>query len=418
MDLMEARQLACRLITPLERERVRLEEARGRVLAENIVADRDVPGESRSRWDGFALRHNDTLTASPDAPTCLRILTGRIAAGHVRTEGSGSGECIRILTGAPLPPASDAVVPQEEVTVRGEKLVLEQAYARESGVSPAGEDVRQGESVLPRGIVLTPTRLALIAALGGERIAVYRQPLVALLAPGDEVKPLGSLTRGPYTCCNNMHLLAWLTQIKGGRTISLGVAGDEPRAIADRLREVPADLVITTGGMGSGDRDFIAEVWRRLGVEVMFDNINLVPGRNSALGKKHSQMFLGLPGNPWAAQSVYEQLAAPMLRRWQGLPGLFPAPVTAILQTSLKGKFGSYKMVRGVLDFGAAPCCFHPAISRRASVFSRVKDCFAYMLLEPHVIEVAAGSEVQVQLSDLHLLASPVIKGKGFQFNE
>ena len=418
MDLIEARQLACRLIAPLETEKVQLEEALGRVLAENMVADRNLPGESRSRLDGYALRHGDTLHASPGIPTRLRILPGRIAAGHVRVAGIGSGECVRILTGAPLPLDADAIAPQEEVTVQGESLVLEQAYAEGSGVSPAGEDARQGESLLSSGVVLTPTRLALIAALGCELVAVYRQPQVALLATGDEVKTLGALTQGPYTCCNNMHLLTWLTQLKGGKTIPLGVAVDEPRVIAERLREVTADLVITTGGMGSGDRDFIAEVWRRLGVQVVFDKINLVPGRNSALGQRHNQFFLGLPGNPWAAQSVFEQLAAPMLRRWQGLQGLFPAPLAAILQTSLKGRSGSYKIIRGSLDLGTAPSRFHPALTRKASVFSRIKDCFAYILLEPHVVEVATGSEVQVQLSDFPLLASPLIKGTGFQCND
>lgn len=415
MDLIEARHLACRLIAPLATEKVRLAEALGRVLAENMVAERDLPGESRSRWDGYALRSIDSLNASPGTPRVLRIVPGRIAAGHLRAAAIGPGECIRILTGAPLPPCADIVAPQEEVAVRGENLVLEQAYAEGSGVSPPGEDAHRGEVLVSSEVVLNPTRLAFIAALGRESVTVYRQPQVALLATGDEVKPLGALTAGPYTCCNNMYLLTWLTQIKGGKAIPLGVAGDEPQAIADRLRDVVgADLVITTGGRGSGDRDFIAEVWKGLGVQPVFEGINLIPGRNAALGIKGQQMFLGLPGNPWAAQTVFEQLAAPMLRRWQGLRGLTPTPLAAILAASLIGKPGSYRVIRGSLDLGMAPPRFHPAITRKVSLFSRLKDCFAYILLEPHVVEVAAGSEVQVQLSDSPLLVSPLIKGTGF----
>ena len=413
MDLNEARQLASRLISPLGTEQVRMEDALGRVLAEDMVADRNLPAESRSRLDGFALRSTDTLGASPTTPMVLRLVPGRIAAGHVMTTGLGSTECIRILTGAPLPPCADAVAPQEEVALEGENLILVKVYAEGSGVMLAGEDAQCGEPLVSAGAVLTPTRLALIAALGGERVAVTRQPHVALLATGDEVKALGTAAEGPYTYCNNMHLLAWLVQLQGGKSLPLGVTADDPHLIADRLQAVAADLVITTGGMGKGDRDFMLEVWSRLGVQLLVKGINLIPGKNSALGERRGQIFLALPGNPWAAQIAFEQLAALMLWRWQGLQGFGHARMAAVLQTSLTGRPGFYHAIRGSLDLGTAPPRFHPSVTRRASVFGRVKDCFAYMLLEPHVVEVAAGSEVQVQLSDFPLLASPLLKGTG-----
>jgi molybdopterin molybdotransferase len=413
MDLNEARQLGSELIVPLETEWVPLEEALGRVLGERITADRNLPGESRSRLDGFALRGADSLRASTETPTLLRILPGRIAAGQVMEAGIASGECIRILTGAPLPRDADAVAPQEEVGIQGENLVLGRVYVRGSGITFGGDDAQSGEFLVSQGAVLNPTRLALIAALGRDRVAVYRQPQVALLATGDEVKTLGTEARGPFTYCNNMHLLAWLTKLKGGKTTLLGVAADEPGVIADRLRDVAADLVITTGGSGRGDRDFIPEVWKRLGVRQIFRQINLIPGKNTALGVRHGQVFLGLPGNPWAAQIVFDLLAVPLLRRWQGLEGAEQPLIAATLQALITCKPGFYKALRGTLDLGRAPARFLPAVTKSASVFSRVKDCFAYILLEPHVIEVAAESEVQVHLSDFPLLASPLIKGAG-----
>lgn len=416
MDLNEARQLATELIAPLETECVPLEEALGRVLGERVIADRDLPGESRSRLDGFALRSDDSLDASPETPRLLRILPGRIAAGQVMEAAIGLGECVRILTGAPLPRDADAVAPQEEVRIQGDNLVLGRVYARGSGITFGGDDAQSGEVLVSQGAVLNPTRLAFIAALGRERVAVHRRPQVALLATGDEVKALGTETRGPFTYCNNMHLLAWLTQLKGGKPTLLGVAADEPAAIADRLRDVTADLVITTGGSGKGDRDFIPEVWKRLGVRKVFRQINLLPGKNSALGVRDGQVFLGLPGNPWAAQIVFEQLAVPLLRRRQGLEGPGNSSIAAVLQNSLAGKRGFYRAIRGTLDLGTAPARFHPAVTKSASVFSRVQDCFAYILLEPHVIEVAAESEVQVQLGDFPLLASPLFIGRGPTF--
>jgi molybdopterin molybdotransferase len=413
MDLIEARQLASGLLQPLESEGVRIEEALGRVLAERVVADRDLPGESRSRFDGFALRSAGTLGATSEAPVSLRIIPGQIAAGHTLELDIELGESIRILTGAPLPPSADAVAPQEEVVLKGRTLNIQRPYTRGKGVTFPGDEVTKGEFLLSEGDVLTPARLAFVAALGRERIAVYRQPRVALLATGDEVRPLGEVDEGPFTYCNNLHLLAWLTELQGARPSRLGVVRDEPRVIADRLQSVAADLVITTGGMGKGDRDFILEVWKLLGVRELFRGINLNPGKNTALGLRGGQVFLGVSGNPWAAQIVFEELVVPMLRRWQGLRELQSPPIVSRLRTSLRQGPGFYKAVRGTLDLAVAPPWFTPAEPRGASVFSRVRDCFAYVILEPHMIEIAGGSDVQVRLSDFPLLASPLFEGAG-----
>ena len=411
MDLIEARQLATGLLQPLQIERVRIEEALGRVLAEKVIADRNLPGEFRSRLDGFALRSADTLGATPEAPVSLRIIPGRIAAGQSPTFGTEPGESIRILTGAPLPPSADAVVPQEEVIAQGETLILQQVYAHGTGVTFPGDEAKKGELLLTEGEVLTPARLAFAAALGCDRVSVYRQPRVALLATGDEVRPLGSVEEGPFTYCNNLHLLAWLTALQGGRPSRLGVVRDEPGVIAERLRSVAADLVITTGGMGKGDRDFIPEVWKQLGVRELFRGINLNPGKHTALGLRGGQILLGVSGNPWAAQIVFEELVVPMLRRWQGLHGLQSPLIAAKLRKSLKQEPGSYKAIRGTLDLTVVPPWFTPAEPRGASVLSRVKDCFAYVILEPDVVEVAAESDVPVRLSDFPLLASPLFEG-------
>ena len=413
MDLIEARHLASGLIAPLGVERVRIEEALGRVLAERIVADRNLPAEPRSRLDGFALRSTDVFGATRETPVFLSVAPGCIAAGHNVPVGIQSRECIRILTGAALPQHADAVAPQEEVEVRGENLVLKQPYAVGSGVVVPGEDVRKGEFLLSEGEVLTPTRLALIVALGHKRLTVYRRPQVALLATGDEVKTLGAVEKGPFTYCNNMHLLSWLTQLQGGIATPLGVAVDEPRVIAEQLQDVRAELVITTGGMGKGDRDFIVEAWQILGVQMIFREINLIPGRSTALGVRGGQVFLGVPGNPWAAQVVFDELAIPMLRRCQGLASPEHPLITAILQAPLKKKPGFFKAIRGTLDLETAPPRFSPAKTEGTSIFNRVKDCFAYILLKPHVVEVAAGSEVQVRLRDFPLLASPLLKKIG-----
>jgi molybdopterin biosynthesis enzyme len=165
--------------------------------------------------------------------------------------------------------------------------------------------------------------------------------------------------------------------------------------------------------MGRGDRDFILEAWQLLGVQVLFRGINLTPGKNTALGVRGGQVFLGLSGNPWAAQIVFAEFAAPMLRRWQGLQGV-PGPlIAARLQKPLKQKPGFYRAVRGMLNLETAPPRFVPVEPKGASVFALVRDCFGYVILEPHVVEVAVGRELEVRLNEYPVLASALFKETG-----
>ncbi len=409
MEFSEARTLAMDLVVPGGWEWVSLQDALGRILAETIVSDRDLPGEPRSRFDGFAVCSSDIVDTEAQGPVSLRILSGLLAAGHSSKQDVQPGECLRILTGAPLPLHADTVVPQEEALQEANRLILNRAYSRGSGVTSPGEEIKRGESLLFAGEILSPTRCALVAALGRERIKVHRRPRVALLATGDEVIELGDSTQGPYTYCNNRYLLAWLVALQGADPVSLGRAKDDPLDIVQRLQDVKADFVITTGGMGRGNRDFVLDVWRRLGVQEHFRQINLSPGKNSALGSRGRQVFWGLPGNPWGAQVVFQEVVAPALRRLAGCGNPEAPSFQAVLKTPLKKKKGIVKVFRGVLDTRTIPPSFSVYGGRRRSLFADLKSSFAYMLLDAPVVEVAAGEEVRVFLHDFPLLAHPLI---------
>jgi len=410
MELIEAKRLAVGLVSPREVEWVGLEDGLGRVLAETMTADRDLPGESRSRLDGFALRSPDTVEASPQSRIILKVLPGLLAAGHASMPERriGPGECIRILTGAPVPHGADGVVAQEDVVFREDLLTLERNVEHGNGVAFRGEEIREGDLILSGGEILTPTRLALLAAVGLDRIPVYRQPRVALLATGDEVKELGQMLDGPWTFCNNRYLLAWLIRVHGGVPIHLGVAGDDAATIAGKLRGTEADLVITTGGIGRGDRDFVLDAWEMIGVRTFFRQINLAPGRNSGLGQAGDQVFCALPGNPWGAQVVFEELVAPMLRRCQGLEAYRNPSIAAILEKPLKKKKGVVKAIRGSLDVQTSPPSFSPLTGKDGPLFAALRNNFAYTLLEAHVVEIPAGGIITVHLNDFPLLAAPV----------
>lgn len=404
MDLHSARELACNLVTAKTAEWVNLDQALGRVLAEPLTADLDLPGEPRSRMDGYAL-HSGCASGVTGESTVLLLAEGCAAAGHVFDKPLAAGSCLRILTGAQLPAGADAVVAQEDVEVRGDTVVVRKGVSLGQWVLPPGVDVAARERVLEAGTVLTPTALALAAALGKAGLRVHQQPRVALLGTGDELLELGETRSGPHSICNNRHLLAWMTRLQGGVAVHLGVARDDPDEITERLADVNADLVITTGGIGHGDRDFVLKAWENLEVTVHFRRINLSPGRHSGLGSRDRQLFCALPGNPWAAQVVFSEIIAPMLRRWQGFSIPEPPTWPAHLATPVHNRSGLHRAIRGVLENREGTMTFRSERSKDRSLFAQLKASPAYALIPPEPQEMQERSVVQAAWFDWPLLA-------------
>lgn len=408
MELTEAKEIARELVPLARSEQVWLEQALGRVLAENIFADRDIPGEARASVDGFAIVSSDTTTITNEKPCVLRLQEHLLAAGDAAKHEVSTGQCLRILTGAPLPENADAVVAQEEISREDNRVVIKRGFIPGEGVIYPGSDIRKNNLLLARGAVLTPTRLALIAAFGYATVPVCLQPRIALLATGDELKEMGERLEGPYSYCNNRYLVAWSASLQGGKPIHLGIATDDPKLIAARLKDVEADLIISTGGVGHGDRDFILTAWKLLGVEILFDEVNLVPGRRTALGIREKQIYLGLPGSPWGAQVAFEQLAAPILRKYQGLDTSVSPSVPATLESTVRKRKGINKVVRGTLQRSSSKLTFRPVKRGNQHLFATLHNSLSYILMESHVSESSAGSEVQVRFHDFPLLAFPL----------
>lgn len=409
MHLTDARNLAigrCRL---LESETVSLDTALGRVLAGGIQAERDVPSASRSRLDGYAVRSKDLAGVGPGSPGILAVQAASIAAGHPVDRSVGPGECVRIMTGGLLPAGADAVLAQEAVSLGSGGLEVHRPCSTGDGVFLPGVDAREGEAVLESGDVLTPTRMALAAGLGMSCVSVVRRPKVAILSTGDEVQELGEPFGRMSMPCNTRYLMAWSVLQQGGQPVHLGTARDEPGAVADRLAEADAELVITTGGMGRGDRDFVLKAWEMVGIRPLFSEVNLSPGRRSAIGLGESgKLFCGLPGSPWGAQVVYAEIVASMLRRMQGVTAWFPFAVVARLTAPMKNKTGGFKAVRGTIELVDGEVRFSPALEPHASRFSGLRRDLAYALMEPERTTMETGEWTSVRLHDLPLLASPL----------
>ena len=414
MDLKEAKTIALNLAKRLDWELVELDSALGRVVAESISADRDIPGNPRSKWDGFALMSGDSESAAPDKPVILEIAQGETVAGK-KAQKASSGRCFRIMTGGVLPAGTDVVIPYEEATPGDKGLVLTGPFRPGSGVIAPGSEARQGELLLEEGDVLTPTRIALAAATGRQAVRLTRRPRVAILATGDELMESGRSDETASIFCNNTHLFANLVRVAGGEPVELGVAPDDPGIIYSRLEEAEAELVITTGGMGKGSRDYISEVWKRLGLRTHFDRLNLVPGKASALATGNGRIFLGFPGNPRAGRIVYEEIAAPVIRRFLGLRARRDFTLDARALAPMRKKEGSYQAVEGVVEMRGWFCSFAPnqSAAEHRNKISFLRSALAYALLAPQDTYVAKGKRVQVKVPDFALVNWAILDSRG-----
>jgi molybdopterin molybdotransferase len=334
LSVAEALERVLAGVPVLPAETVPLAEALGRVLAEPVIAGREIPPWDNSSMDGYAVRAADLGRASPGAPVSLMVV-GEVAAGATARDGVGPGQAYRILTGAPLPSGSDAVVPQEEVERNGPRVVFTRPVETGAYVRPRGEDIRPGDRMLEPGTELRPAALGVLAALGHARARVYRRPRVAVLSTGDElVAPDAPLGPGQIPDSNS-YTLAGLAAEAGAVPQSLGIARDRPEELVERLGQgLEADVLVSSAGVSVGDRDFVREAIESLGARLDFWKVNMRPGKPLTFGRVPGRgkgrradraedpegdcLFFGLPGNPVSCMVTFELFVRPVLRRLGG----------------------------------------------------------------------------------------------------
>ncbi|MBA3533242.1 MAG: molybdopterin molybdotransferase MoeA [Ardenticatenales bacterium] len=349
ISVQHARTSILEYFSLLPPEHVTLWEAATRVLAQEVVAGHDVPPFRNSAMDGYAVRGADVTAASRSAPVRLRVVA-QVAAGALAEREVGPGEAVRIMTGAPMPDGADAVVRFEDTSELwpvGERpatpiVAICQAVPPWENVRAAGEDLREGEAVLPSGTLLRPAHLGVLASLGWGRLPVVRRPRVAILATGDElVNADAPLEAGKIRNSNETTMAALVAQA-GGEPLPLGIARDNVESLSAKLREGLAagvDLFLTSAGVSVGDYDIVKEVLAAEG-EMTFWQVAIKPGKPLAFGLLNHESrrvpLLGLPGNPVAAMVAFHVFAQPAIRLMGGRVPLFPPVYQARLLDSIE----------------------------------------------------------------------------------
>lgn len=388
----------------LPSEAVPVEEADGRVLAEDLVARFDLPGFDYSAMDGYAIRTSDLTDPPIRLPVRGESRTG-IVPGAL-----AEGAAMRIFTGAPLPSGADAVIMQESVTRDGDAAVLTARPRAGQNVRRRGEDLVAGAIALTKGTRLRPAQLALAAALDHATVAVALRPEVAILATGDELRRPGTDAAPGTIPESNTISLAAMARRAGAIARALPYVRDErgatERAFAAALTE--ADVVVTIGGVSVGDHDLVRPALEAVGVTLDFWRVAMKPGKPLAVGRlpragRRDAIVLGLPGNPAAAMVTFALFGVPLLRAMQGDPSPLPARRRARMTRAHGHDPGRLELVRATLSHGDDARLLVTTLPNQASgAVTTMAGSEALVLVPASSSGVPAGAEVDVLLlSDL-----------------
>jgi molybdopterin molybdotransferase len=350
----EALDYILKRVAPLDSQPVHLTEALDRVLAEDVLSTTDIPPFANSAMDGYAVRSGDVTAAGPDTPVTLAVI-GEVAAGALPDCPVQAGTAVRIMTGAPVPPGSDAVVPFEQTSEGWPGRPLPVPCADEAGrplgsvevyaavragdnIREAGEDIRRGATVLTAGHVLRPPDIGILAALGRPQVQVVRQPRVAILATGDELVDVDQPVAPGKIRNSNEYTTLGLVERYGGVPVPLGIARDTVDDLTAKLCAGLAqrvDLFLTSAGVSVGDFDMVKNVLAAEG-EMHFWQVAMKPGKPLAFGTIQGVPLLGLPGNPVAAMVAFEVFARPAILKLGGHPSWEKPSVRAILDEDVR----------------------------------------------------------------------------------
>ena len=407
LSVADAAALLSRMVQPMapcsdNTELLSLQDCLGRILAQSVVSPVNVPPHNNAAMDGYAFNAS-ALQSVPAGADLLQLpVVGTVLAGQVWSGSVGAGACIKIMTGAPLPPEVDTVVPFEQVSFTPTPLpritLKTQQIKKGDHCRLLGEDMQAGAIALQQGERLTPAALGLVASLGIGQLPVLRRVRVAYFSTGNELLSLGEAPRAGAVYDSNRYTLQGLLTNLGCTVIDMGAVRDDPALLQAAFVQAAAqaDVVITTGGVSTGDADVTHSFLQQLG-EVLYWKLAMRPGRPMAVGRMGQALLLGLPGNPVAAMVNFLALVRPTLLR---LMGARAVPLPRLQARSLEAihkKPGRTEYVRGILSNHAdGTLQVQSTGSQGSGLLSSMVHANCLMVLPPQQGHVAVADLVEV----------------------
>ena len=411
ISVEEALEKVLSYVDVLEAEEVPILESLGRVLAEDVRSDINIPPLDNSAMDGYAVQAKSTEGASASSPRILRII-GEVAAGYISKEEVVPGTAIRIMTGAPIPRGADAVVQfedtDEEQRKAAKKPLSEVGILRQVGkgtnIRLAGEDISSGSQVLVAGMVLRPQEIGVLASLGLESVRVIRRPVVAILATGDELVDIKEALPPGKIYNSNTYSLAAQVARYGGVPKILGIAKDNIKALEDKIKQArDADLLITSAGVSVGEYDVVKDVLARLG-EVTFWTVRMKPGKPLAFGVlrlgKRKIPHLGLPGNPVSSMIAFEQFARPAILKMLGKKDFAKPSIKATSEGRLENKDRRRVFARVRVTKRDGQYFARLVGPQGSGILTSMAQANGLMIVPEDKPAIEVGDEVEVQMLD------------------
>ncbi|HYB08340.1 MAG TPA: gephyrin-like molybdotransferase Glp, partial [Alphaproteobacteria bacterium] len=379
---------------PLSPENVPLDDANGRVLARDLTALRTQPPADVSAMDGYAVRTADVA----DAPVYLKVI-GEVAAGRPFTAAVGPGETARIFTGGVIPAGADTIVVQESANREADRVEVLKPATKGRHIRKEGLDFRRGESLFAKGHRLTARDLALLAGMNHPLVTLHRRPKIALFATGDELVPPGDEPGPGQIVYSNGFALAALARQEGAVVSDLGLVGDTIEATIAairRARDIPTDILVTTGGASVGDYDFVHKAFAAEGMDLSFWKVAMRPGRPLMHGRLGDMHILGLPGNPVSSYVCAFLFLIPLIRRMSGRTDLTIPVESAVLGCDLPANDEREDYLRASLRHGATGKVATPFPIQDSSMMVSLARADCLIIREPYAPPASAGSRCAI----------------------
>lgn len=396
----DARNIILENTTALGSETIDILSALNRILSEDIYAAEDIPTFNNSAMDGYAVVFSSLRGAAVEEPKLLKVI-GNLPAGQVSSQHIDEDTTVKIMTGAPMPHGADAVIPVEYTELEGDYVKINREVSKWENFRFKGEDVKKDQLIIPKGKLLRPAEIGMLAALNIPRVSVSRKPRVSILTTGDELVDLGEeLAPGKVRNINSYSLYAEVLD-HGAVPLALGTAKDNQAAIKEKLMMAcSSDILLVSAGVSAGDYDYVKSVLIDLEMKERFWKVAVKPGKPVLFGIIGNTLVFGLPGNPVSSIVAFRQFVLPAIYKMQGRTQRPWKELYAVLEGELKKDPGLTHFIRGKTFLKDGKLHVRSTGHQSSGIFHSMVLADCLITLPESTTEVKDGEEVFIQITD------------------